>query len=133
MDPLPSGSAIMGGVTDSLLLGMGSQGGWGDCSFSFGFVCSTHLLFVYNGIYFLCCGGVMSGPNSIPYGNNIVNLTSWNVRGLNNPVRRARVFSHLRDLHSDIMFLQETHIRHTDARETEMQLDRTNLSVNFLS
>ncbi len=42
----------------------------------------------------------------------IKNLTfsSWNVCGLNNPVKRGKVLSHLKTLTSDIMFLQETHL-----------------------
>lgn len=40
------------------------------------------------------------------------NLTfsSWNVRGVNNAVKRGKVLSHLKSLTSDIMFLQETHL-----------------------
>ena len=40
------------------------------------------------------------------------NLTfsSWNVRGVNNPVKRGKVLSHLKTLASDIMFIQETHL-----------------------
>lgn len=38
-------------------------------------------------------------------------LVSWNVRGLGNSVKCAKVFSHLKSLSSDIAFLQETHIR----------------------
>lgn len=36
-------------------------------------------------------------------------------RGLNNPPKRAKIFSHLRDLNADILFKQETHIKHTEA------------------
>lgn len=40
------------------------------------------------------------------------NLTfsSWNVRGLNDPVKRGKVLSHLKKLASDIIFVQETHL-----------------------
>lgn len=41
--------------------------------------------------------------------NNLV-FSSWNVRGVNNPVRRGKALSHLKSLTSDIMFLQETHL-----------------------
>lgn len=37
-------------------------------------------------------------------------LVSWNVRGLGNVVKRAKVFARLKPLSADIMFLQETHI-----------------------
>jgi len=51
----------------------------------------------------------MSGSKNDYMVNNIINITSWNVRGLNNPSKRAKIFCHLRDLHADILFLQETH------------------------
>lgn len=43
-----------------------------------------------------------------------VRLISWNVKGLNGQLKRARVFSHLRGLQADITFLQETHLRVSD-------------------
>lgn len=39
-----------------------------------------------------------------------VRLISWNVKGLNGPVKRAQIFNHLKYLKSDIAFLQETHL-----------------------
>lgn len=41
-----------------------------------------------------------------------ITLASWNVRGLNSQVKRAKVFSYLRSISADIIFLQETHIKH---------------------
>lgn len=41
------------------------------------------------------------------------NFVSWNVKGLGHVVKRAKVFSHLKSLGADIIFLQETHIKHT--------------------
>ena len=41
-------------------------------------------------------------------------IISWNVGGLNGQVKRARVFSHLKHLNTDITFLQETHLRTID-------------------
>lgn len=38
-------------------------------------------------------------------------FTSWNIRGANNPVKRGKVLNHLKSLHSDITFLQETHLK----------------------
>ena len=38
-------------------------------------------------------------------------MVSWNVKGLGHPIKRAKVFTHLRSLSSDFVFLQETHIR----------------------
>lgn len=40
-----------------------------------------------------------------------LNIVSWNVKGLNHPVKRRKVFSHLKQLKTDIVFLQETHVR----------------------
>ena len=39
---------------------------------------------------------------------------SWNVRGLNSPIKRSKVLSHLKRLNADIVFLQETHLRDRD-------------------
>ncbi len=39
---------------------------------------------------------------------------SWNIRGMGNPVKRSKVFTHLKRLNSDIVFLQETHLRIKD-------------------
>ena len=38
-------------------------------------------------------------------------LCSWNVNGINEPVKRGKVLSHLRELKADIIFLQETHLK----------------------
>lgn len=43
-----------------------------------------------------------------------VRFISWNVKGLNGPVKRTKVFSHLKQLKPDILFLQETHLRVED-------------------
>lgn len=53
------------------------------------------------------------GSNGI-VGESPVRFTSWNVRGLNGPVKRARIFSHLKRLGTEIAFLQETHLRTQD-------------------
>ena len=39
---------------------------------------------------------------------------SWNIKGIHNPVKRSRVFAHLKSLGSDVMFLQETHLRSSE-------------------
>ena len=41
-------------------------------------------------------------------------FVSWNVRGLNHPVKRSKVFSHLAKLKAEVIFLQETHLRTSD-------------------
>ena len=38
-----------------------------------------------------------------------ITLTSWNVKGLGNNIKYGKVFSHLKSLKADILFLQETH------------------------
>lgn len=43
----------------------------------------------------------MSGGSAVPF-------FSWNVRSMNGPVKRARIFTHLKRLHTEIAFLQET-------------------------
>lgn len=39
-----------------------------------------------------------------------VRFISWNVKGMNGPVKRARIFAHLKVLKCEIAFLQETHL-----------------------
>lgn len=43
-----------------------------------------------------------------------VRFTSWNVRGLNSPVKRNKVINHLIFLNTKIAFLQETHLKPLD-------------------
>uniref|UniRef100_A0AAR2K2K2 exodeoxyribonuclease III n=1 Tax=Pygocentrus nattereri TaxID=42514 RepID=A0AAR2K2K2_PYGNA len=47
-------------------------------------------------------------------GGHPVRFLSWNVRGLNGPVKRTKVFSHLKQLEADILLLQETHLKLDD-------------------
>ena len=42
--------------------------------------------------------------------NDKFTLVSWNVKGLCHVIKRGCVFSHLKSLKPDIIFLQETHI-----------------------
>lgn len=39
----------------------------------------------------------------------LTRLMSWNVRGLNNPVKRLAVLRTIKRLHADVICLQETH------------------------
>lgn len=41
-------------------------------------------------------------------------FTSWNVKGLNSPVKRNKVLNYLKHLNTSIAFLQETHLRPVD-------------------
>lgn len=43
-----------------------------------------------------------------------MNFVSWNCRGLNAPVKRNKVLSHLRKLGAHIIYLQETHLKVAD-------------------
>ena len=41
-------------------------------------------------------------------------FVSWNVKGLNHPVKRKKIFTHLKQLKTDIIFLQGTHVRSSE-------------------
>lgn len=43
-----------------------------------------------------------------------VNFVSWNIKSLNHPLKRRKVFTHLQQLKTDIAFLQETHLQSSD-------------------
>jgi len=43
-----------------------------------------------------------------------IRFTSWNVKGLNGPNKRARIFAHLKKINTEIAFLQETHLKIAD-------------------
>lgn len=46
--------------------------------------------------------------------NADVKIISWNVKGMNQAIKRKRVISHLQHLGVGIAFLQETHLRNCD-------------------
>ena len=46
-------------------------------------------------------------------------FVSWNVKGLNHPVKRSKVFAHLKKLKADIVYLQETHLCQRDHTRLE--------------
>ena len=48
--------------------------------------------------------------------NDRFTVVSWNVKGLGHVIKRGRVFSHLKTLKLDVIFLQETHIGVTEQR-----------------
>lgn len=54
-------------------------------------------------------------PNVSPRGGGIT-FVSWNVRGLGHVLKRAKVFSHLKSLSADFLFLQETVITPSRAK-----------------
>ena len=41
-------------------------------------------------------------------------FASWNVKGLNSPVKRNKVLNYLKHLNTSIAFIQETHLRPAD-------------------
>ncbi len=43
--------------------------------------------------------------------NGTVKIFCWNVKGLGNPVKRAKVLTHLKSLNPDVVLLQETHAK----------------------
>lgn len=43
-----------------------------------------------------------------------VRLLSWNIKGMGSPIKRSRIFAHLKRLKADLVFLQETHMRTKD-------------------
>lgn len=43
-----------------------------------------------------------------------LNFVSWNVKGLNHPVKRRKVLSHIKQYKAAVVFLQETHICGSD-------------------
>lgn len=46
-------------------------------------------------------------------------LVSWNVRGINSPIKKAKILSHLKKLNADICLLQEAHL--TDSEHKKLQ------------
>ncbi len=40
-----------------------------------------------------------------------IRLISWNVRGINSPVKRGKVLLHLKSLKAGISFIQEMHLK----------------------
>lgn len=44
------------------------------------------------------------------HGGSKVRFVSWNVKGLNSPIKRGRIFAYLKKLKSEIIYLQETHL-----------------------
>ena len=47
-------------------------------------------------------------------GESLVQLITWNTKGMNSAVKRGRIWAHLKKWKADIAFLQETHLRSQD-------------------
>ena len=48
--------------------------------------------------------------NGVQIGGDNLRFTCWNTGGMNGPIKRGRILSHLKHLKTDIAFLQETHL-----------------------
>lgn len=49
-----------------------------------------------------------------PQRGSSVRFLSWNIKGMGSPIKRTRIFTHLKRLNADLVFLQETHMRIKD-------------------
>lgn len=53
-------------------------------------------------------------PSSLTKNGSDVNFISWNVRGMNHPIKCNTVLSHLSNLKGDVVFIQETHLKNSE-------------------
>lgn len=60
-------------------------------------------------------------------------FVSWNVKGLNSPVKRGRILSHLKHLKTDVAFLQETHLISKDQHRLRASWTGQCFQSNFSS
>lgn len=65
--------------------------------------------------------------------NRVVKFVSFNVNGLNGPVKRKRVLTQLKKLHIDIAFLQETHLTTQEHKKLRREWVGHVLSSSFNS
>uniref|UniRef100_A0A3B3Y644 Uncharacterized protein n=1 Tax=Poecilia mexicana TaxID=48701 RepID=A0A3B3Y644_9TELE len=56
----------------------------------------------------------LTGLSLISFCSPCQHFNFWNVKGLNHPVKRRKVFSHIKRFITDVAFLQETLIRSSD-------------------
>ncbi len=49
---------------------------------------------------------------------SILNICSWNVKGVQNPVKRKKILNYLKKEQIHIAFLQETHLTAHQIKET---------------
>lgn len=57
----------------------------------------------------------------LPNEGTVLRFVSWNIKGINGPVKRGKVFSHLKQLKTDIAFLQETRLLIKDHHRLKAQ------------
>ena len=65
--------------------------------------------------------------------NRVVKFVSFNVNGLNGPVKRKRVLTYLKKLKIDIAFIQETHLTPLEHRKLKTAWVRLYISSSFHS
>ena len=53
--------------------------------------------------------------------NSDLNCVSWNVKGINSPVKRKKIITYLKKLSTNIAFIQETHL--TDLEHMRLRRD----------
>ncbi len=71
--------------------------------------------------------------NTTKKGVSCLRFVSWNVKGINGPVKRGRVFSHLKHLRTEIAFLQETHLITKDHHRLKASWVGQSFHSNFSS
>lgn len=74
----------------------------------------------------IICMIIMSSNNG-----DVARIVSWNVRGLNHPVKRGKILAHLKSLNVDIIYLQETHIKNTAKQKLRMGWGSQVFQSNF--
>lgn len=68
-----------------------------------------------------------------PHIESSVRFLSWNIKGMGSPIKRSRIFAHLKRLKADQVFLQETHMRTKDQVRLECPWVSEVLHSNFNS
>lgn len=71
--------------------------------------------------------------NTTKKGVSSLRFVSWNVKGINGPLKRGRVFSHLKHLKTEIAFLQETHLIAKDHHRLKASWVGQSFHSNFSS
>lgn len=71
--------------------------------------------------------------NTTKDGGACLRFVSWNIKGINGPVKRGRIFSHLKHLKTDIAFLQETHLTTKDHHRLKASWVGQTFHSNFSS
>lgn len=65
--------------------------------------------------------------------NRVVKLLSFNVNGLNGPIKRKKVLMYLKKLKIDIAFIQETHLTPLERRKLKRNWIRHVVASSFNS